>query len=291
MKKSYKQAWSAVFALLLALALAGCAAAPAAVPTVTPADAATDSPADTESPLTVLKVGASPAPHAEILRFIQPLLREQGIDLQVVEFDDYVLPNTAVNSGELDANFFQHLPYLLDFNSKNGTELTSVVAVHVEPLGIYAGKSADLANIPEGAVIAVPNDTTNEARALLLLQAQGIITLKDGVGLEATVQDIQDNPKNVSIQELEAAQVPRVLADVDFAVANGNYAISAGVTDKLLTTEDRDSEGAQKYANVLVVRTGNENRAEIQALADALTSQQVKDYITQTYGKFVVPQA
>lgn len=288
MNQTIKKTFAILLALSLTLALAACAA-PAAAPSAVPTDTSTDAPAASDAPLTVLKVGASPSPHAEILRVIQPLLLEQGIDLQIVEFDDYVLPNTALDSGELDANFFQHLPYLEDFNSKNGTDLTSVVAVHFEPLGIYAGKSDDLSNVPDGAIIAVPNDTTNEARALQLLQAQGIITLKDGAGLEATVNDIQDNPKNVSIQELEAAQVPRVLDDVDFAVANGNYAISAGVTDKLLTTEDKDSEGAQKYGNILVVRTGDEDRPEIQALAQALTSQTVKDYITQTYGDFVIP--
>lgn len=240
--------------------------------------------------LVVLKVGATPAPHAEILKdVVKPMLLKNGIDLQVEIFTDYVLPNTALDEGDLDANFFQHLPYLQDFNAKNGTKLVSIANVHFEPLGIYAGKSSDIAAIAEGAQIAVPNDTTNEARALQLLAANGVITLKEGVGLEATVIDIAENPKNVEIVELEAAQVPRALADVDFAIANGNYALEAGITDKLLTTESKDAEGAKTYANILAVREGDENREELKLLVEALTSEEVRTYIEQKYGSNVIP--
>ena len=238
-----------------------------------------------------LTVAASPTPHAEILNQCVPILAEQGIELVVNEYSDYVVPNTAVEDGDEDANYFQHLPYLEEFNETRGTHLVSVGAIHYEPFGIYPGKSSSLDEIADGAVIAVPNDTTNEARALQLLAAQGIITIRDGAGLTATVNDITENPHNVQIEELEAAQLPRTLADVDYAVINGNYALEAGFTagEDALATEDAASEAAQTYANVLVVEEGRENDPAIQALLAALESQEVKDFIEQTYNGAVVP--
>lgn len=234
-------------------------------------------------------VGASPSPHAQILEAVSEQLAQKGYQLEIKEFTDYIMPNTALEDGELDANFFQHQPYLTDFNEKNGTKLVSAAAIHFEPLGIYGGKTADLADLPEGAQIAVPNDTTNEARALWLLQAQGIIEVDEQAGLEATKQDITSNPKNVEIVEMEAAQLPRALADVDFAVINGNYAVAAEIADQVLVTEDKDSEAAKQYANIVAVREGNENREDIKALVEALQSDEVKAYIEETFGSTVIP--
>lgn len=233
-------------------------------------------------------VGASPSPHAQILEAVSEQLAQKGYQLEIKEFTDYIMPNTALEDGELDANFFQHQPYLTDFNEKNGTKLVSVAAIHFEPLGIYGGKTADLADLPEGAQIAVPNDTTNEARALWLLQAQGIIEVDEQAGLEATKQDITSNPKNVEIVEMEAAQLPRALADVDFAVINGNYAVAAEIADQVLVTEDKDSEAAKQYANIVAVREGDENREDIKALVEALQSDEVKAYIEETFGSTVI---
>lgn len=234
-------------------------------------------------------VGASPSPHAQILEAVSEQLAQKGYQLEIKEFTDYIMPNTALEEGELDANFFQHQPYLTDFNEKNGTKLVSAAAIHFEPLGIYGGKTADLADLPEGAQIAVPNDTTNEARALWLLQAQGIIEVDEQAGLEATKQDITSNPKNVEIVEMEAAQLPRALADVDFAVINGNYAVAAEIADQVLVTEDKDSEAAKQYANIVAVREGDENREDIKALVEALQSDEVKAYIEETFGSTVIP--
>lgn len=234
-------------------------------------------------------VGASPFPHAQILEAVSEQLAQKGYQLEIKEFTDYIMPNTALEDGELDANFFQHQPYLTDFNEKNGTKLVSAAAIHFEPLGIYGGKTADLADLPEGAQIAVPNDTTNEARALWLLQAQGIIEVDEQAGLEATKQDITSNPKNVEIVEMEAAQLPRALADVDFAVINGNYAVAAEIADQVLVTEDKDSEAAKQYANIVAVREGDENREDIKALVEALQSDEVKAYIEETFGSTVIP--
>lgn len=234
-------------------------------------------------------VGASPSPHAQILEAVSEQLAQKGYQLEIKEFTDYIMPNTALEDGELDANFFQHQPYLTDFNEKNGTKLVSAAAIHFEPLGIYGRKTADLADLPEGAQIAVPNDTTNEARALWLLQAQGIIEVDEQAGLEATKQDITSNPKNVEIVEMEAAQLPRALADVDFAVINGNYAVAAEIADQVLVTEDKDSEAAKQYANIVAVREGDENREDIKALVEALQSDEVKAYIEETFGSTVIP--
>ena len=237
-----------------------------------------------------IRVGASITPHAEILNVVKPILAEQGYDLEVVEYTDYVLPNTATESGELDANYFQHQPYLDDFNAENGTHLVSVAAIHYEPFAIYAGKSDSLENIADGATIAVPNDGTNEARALLLLEAQGLIKLREDAGFTATKLDIEENPKNLDIVEMEAAQLPRVLPDVDFAVINGNYAIQGGLkVADALASESVESESAQTYANVLVVKEGNENNPAILALVDALKTEEVRKFIEDTYEGAVVP--
>lgn len=291
-----KKLISATLAATLALSLAACGSSAssteaASTESTAASSEATESTAETsELAGTTLKVAASPTPHAEILNVAKDILAEQGITLEVVEFSDYVQPNLVTESGEVDANYFQHTPYLESFNEENGTHLVSVGAIHYEPFGIYPGKSNDLANIADGATIAVPNDTTNEARALQLLAAQGLITVRDGAGLTATVNDITENPHNLQIEEIEAAQLPRTVQDVDFAVINGNYAMEAGfsVGKDALATEDASSEAAQTYANVLVVKEGNENNPAIQALLKALQSDEVKNYIDQTYDGAVV---
>lgn len=258
------------------------------------ADTAEDSTEETTDAATgeleVLKVGASITPHAEILAQVKDTLAQEGYDLQVVEYNDYVLPNTALEDGELDANFFQHQPYLDDFNAENGTHLVSVAAVHFEPFGLYAGKTDSIANLKDGATVAVPNDTTNEARALLLLEAQGLIKLKEGAGLTATVLDIEENPLNLEIKEIEAAQLVRSLPDVDIAAINGNYAAEGGLNvADAIAVEASDSLAADTYANVIVVKEGNENSEKTQALVGAVLSDGVKSYIEETYGNAVIP--
>lgn len=238
-----------------------------------------------------LKVGASVTPHAEILKVAKDELAKEGITLEIVEFTDYVLPNTSLESGDLDANYFQHKPYLDTFNAEHGTNLVSVAAIHYEPFGIYAGKTASIEALQDGATISVPNDGSNEARALLVLEAQGLIKLKEGVGTTATVLDIAENPKNLNIIEMEAAQLAISLQDVDLAVINGNYALQAGLnaaTDAL-ATEDANSAAAQEYANILAVKAGNESDPRIAKLIAALESDAVRDYINNTYKGAVVP--
>ncbi|MDR1600034.1 MAG: MetQ/NlpA family ABC transporter substrate-binding protein [Oscillospiraceae bacterium] len=232
-----------------------------------------------------LTVGASPTPHGEILGFVVPLLAEQGVDLIVTEFTDYVLPNLALEEGDLDANYFQHRPYLNDFNANNGTHLVWLADVHYEPMGIYPGKVKSLADLPDGAEVAVPNDTTNEARALLLLEAEGLIKLPEGAGLDVTVKDIAENPKNLKITELEAAQIPRALPDFDIAVINGNYALEAGLvagTDAL-AIEGKDSLAADTFANGVVVKEGNEENEAALKLVEVLHSDAVRAFIEETY--------
>lgn len=266
----------------LALALTACGGnSGAATTAVASSSAASDN---------VITVGASPSPHAEILEAIKPELEAQGYELKVVEYSDYVQPNVALSEGDLDANYFQHLPYLENYNTENGTDLASAGAIHFEPMGLYAGKSSDITNVPDGAKIAVPSDATNEARALLLLQDQGVIKLTDGVGLEATANDIVENPHNVELVEVEAAAVPRSLQDVDFGVINGNYALSAGLdTSATLASEGADSEAAQTYANIIAVRNGDENSEKTQALLKALTSDTARKFIEDTYKGSVIP--
>lgn len=238
-----------------------------------------------------ITVAASPTPHAEILAEAAKLLAKEGWTLKVTEFEDYVQPNLVVDSGEIDANYFQHVPYLDNFNEEKGTQLVSVAGIHYEPFGIYPGTKSSLSDIADGDVIAVPNDTTNEARALLLLQDNGIIKLADGAGLTATVKDIVENPHNVKIQELEAAQVSRVKDEVAFVVLNGNYALEAGfsVAHDAVAYETSASTAAKTYVNVLVVKKGNENNEGIQALVKVLKSDEIKQFITDTYDGAVVP--
>ena len=236
----------------------------------------------------VIKVGASVTPHAEILEQIKDDLAEEGWTLEIVEYNDYVIPNTALEDGDLDANYFQHKPYLDDFNAENGTHISAAIAVHFEPMGVYAGKSDDLSNVADGAVVAVPNDTTNEARALLLLEAQGLIKLKEGAGIQATVLDIEENQKNIEIKELEAAQIAKAIGDVDFAVLNGNYAIEAGLGDAI-AVEAADSLAADTYANYVCVREGEENSEKTEALRKAILSDKVKSFIEDNYQGAVLP--
>lgn len=236
-----------------------------------------------------LVIGASTTPHAEILEYIRPQLEEAGYSLEIIEFTDYVLPNLALENEELDANFFQHVPYLEYFNSENDTHLVSAGVVHFEPLGIYSGKSTDLSSITTGSQIAIPNDSTNRARALLLLQANGVITLSEGVGLEATVLDIASNPFNIDFVEMEAASIPAALQDVDFGVINGNYALSSNVIEHLLASESANSEAARLYANIIAVREGDENAVAIVTLLSILQSEDVRNFITTHYQGIVLP--
>ena len=238
----------------------------------------------------VIKVAASSTPHAEILEQVKPILAEQGYDLQVTEFEDYVQPNEVVESGEFDANYFQHIPYLDSFNKEKGTHIVNAGGIHYEPFGIYPGKEKDLKNISEGAVIAVPNDTTNEARALLLLQDNGIITLKDGAGLTATAKDIVSNPHKVQIKELEAAQVARVKDETAFVVLNGNYALAAGfsVSKDAVAYELSDSTAAKTYVNIIAVKEGKQDSDGIKALVAALKSDKITSFITSKYDGAVI---
>ena len=265
-------------------------AAPAEEEAAETEEAATEEAAPAESKGTIT-VAASATPHAEILEQVKPILAEQGWDLEVTVFDDYVQPNLVVESGEFDANYFQHIPYLESFNEEQGTHLVNAGGIHYEPFGIYPGTKSDLTTLEKGDVIAVPNDTTNEARALLLLQDNGVITLKDGVGLEATVRDIVENPNEIEIQELEAAQVPRVIDEVAFVVLNGNYALEAGynVVNDSIAYEKSDSEAAKTYVNIIAVKEGNENNEGIVALVEALKSDEIKEYINNTYSGGVIP--
>ena len=235
-------------------------------------------------------VGASPAPHAEILKAAADSLAQKGYELDIKEYVDYIQPNLALESGDLAANYFQHLPYLESFNEENGTKLVSAAAIHYEPFGIYAGKASSLEELQDGATVAVPNDTSNEARALLLLEAQGLIQLKEGADLTVTKNDIVENPKNLNLYEVEAAQIPRVVEDVDIAVINGNYAIEAGFkVSEALAVEDSESIAASTYGNVIAVQEGHENDEAIQALIEALTSDEVKKFMDEKYEGAVVP--
>ena len=238
-----------------------------------------------------ITVAASPTPHAEILAVAKEELAKDGWTLNVVEYADYVVPNNVVEDGEMDANYFQHVPYLDTFNAENGTHLVSVAMVHYEPFGIYAGTKSAIADLAAGDKIAIPNDGSNRARGLLLLEQEGIIKLTEGVGMEATVLDIAENALNLEIVEMEAAQIAGVRDSVALAVINGNYALNAGLnagTDAL-AVEDAESISATTYANVLVVKEGNENSEKIQALKKALLSEEVKTYINETYSGAVVP--
>ncbi len=238
-----------------------------------------------------LTVGASSTPHAEILEQAEDDLAEKGYELDVEVFDDYVLPNQALDEGDLDASFHQHEPYLDNFNEENGTDLVSAGEVHFEPLGLYPGKIETVDDLQDGAEIAIPNDATNGARALLLLEEAGLIKLDDDKGIEATTNDIEENPKDLEITELEASQIPRTVQDVDLSVINGNYAVDAGfdIANDSLEIEDKDSEAAQTYANIVAVQEGNEDDPAIEALMESLHSDDVKDFIDEEYQGAVVP--
>ncbi len=237
-----------------------------------------------------IKIGASSTPHAEILRVITEDMADKGYTLDIQEFSDYVLPNEAVEDGDLDANYFQHAPYMEDFNAKKGTHLKAVVKIHYEPYGIYPSKTKTIEDLKEGAKVMVPNDATNEARALQLLQQAGLIKLKDGVGINATKNDITENPLKLEIQEVEAAAIISLMPDADLAIINGNYALTANLKiEDALAVEDLESIGATTYANILCVKEGNEDSEKIKALIECLTSEKVKNYINETYGGAVVP--
>lgn len=238
-----------------------------------------------------IKIAASATPHAEILEQVKPVLATQGYDLDIVVFDDYVQPMTVVESEEFNANYAVHVPYLNQFNTEQGTHLANAGGIHYEPFGIYPGTKKDLSEVADGDVIAVPNDTTNEARALLLLQDNGLIKLKDGAGLTATVNDIVENTHNLKIQELEAAQVARVRAEVAYVVLNGNYALEAGLSvgKDSIAYETSSSEAAKTYVNIIAVKEGHENDEGIKALVAALQSEDIKNYIKTTYDGAVVP--
>lgn len=256
--------------------------------------AAEESPAGEDSAAagddTTIRVGASPTPHAEVLAQVAEALKEKGYDLEVVEFTDYILPNVALTDGDLDANYFQHITYLNDYNAQNDTDLVAAGDIHYEPFAIYGGKTTSLEALPDGAQISVPNDPTNEARALLLLEDLGIITLDPDAGLAATKIDITENPKKVDIIEIEAAQLARSLQDVDASVINGNYAIQAGlspVTDAM-ATERQDSDTAKAYTNVIAVQNGAENSDKTKALVEALQTPEIAQFMADNYGGAVV---
>ena len=235
-------------------------------------------------------IGATPAPHASILEVAAKLMEADGYTLDIKEFDDYVTPNTSLEDGSLDANYFQHVTYMNDFNAERGTHLVNAAGIHYEPLGLYAGKTASLDALADGAKIAVPNDATNEARALLLLEQEGLIKLKEGVGVSATKSDVEENPHNFEFVEMEARLTPTVLQDVDMAVVNGNYAIDAGLKiADALAVESAEGDAAEAYVNVIAVKEGNENNEGIQELIKCLKSDEVKSFIEETYEGAVVP--
>lgn len=258
-----------VLALTLALSLAACGSS-----------------ADDKT----IKVGTAPGPHAEIMEAVADLIAAEGYTLEVVEFSDYVLPNTALAEGEIDANYFQHITYMNGFNEEHSLKMVSAAGIHYEPLGLYAGKTASIAELAEGAQIAVPNDATNEARALLLLEQEGLIKLREGAGINATKDDIVENPLNLEIYEANAELLTSVLQDVDMAVINGNYAIDAGLKiADALAAEAEDGIAAEAYVNVVTVMEGKENDPKIQALVKALTSDEARAFMEETYAGAVVP--
>lgn len=278
-----KKILSLILALTMAVGLAACGSAEA------PAEETTEGTETGEA--VTLRIAATSTPHAEILQQVVDVLAEQNITLEITEYSDYVVPNTAVEEGDMDANYFQHTPYMDQFNEENGTHLVSVAKIHYEPMGIYPGMTASLEELPDGATIAVPNDVTNEARALLLLADLGIIEIDESAGLSATTNDITSNPKNIQFKELEAAMLPQTVAEVDLSIINSNYALQGGLnpaTDAL-ASEDPESDAAQTYANIIAVKEGNENNEAILALVKALQSDAVREYINETYSGAVVP--
>ena len=284
MKNIFKKAIAAGLLLAITGSLAACASTDA-----TRVDAGTLA-SEEKTVSTVLKVGANITPHAEILEVAKPILAEQGITLEIVRLEDSVTPNTGVIEGSLDANYFQHVPYLDQFNKENGSDLVSVGAVHYEPFGIYAGRVKDLKDLQEGAVIAVPNNVTNEARALLLLAQEGLLKLKDGAGINATVEDITENPLNIQFKELAPEQLVAALPDVDVAVINGNYAIEGGLhVSQALAVEANDGLAAQTYGNIIATSADKANDPAIAKLVEVLQGPEVAAYINATYDGAVVP--
>ncbi len=280
-----KKFLSLLLSLVLALSLTACGG------NDTVDTAETEDGGDTAAETVTLKVAASSTPHAEILEQVKPILAEQGIDLQVTEYSDYPIQNTVVDEGEEDANYFQHTPYLEQFNAENGTDLVSAGKIHYEPMGVYAGKTDSLENLADGATIAVPNDATNEARALQLLAAQGLIEINPDAGLNATPNDITSNPKNLEFTELDASMIANTIEEFDLNVINSNYALQAGLNpaEDALVSEDADSDAAQTYANIIAVKAGHENDPAIVALVDALHSEAIQDFINTTYQGSVLP--
>ena len=291
MKNTFKRAIASILTFTLIGSFAGCAKPEATTAADTGAGSNTQSEAQANVKANVvLKVGANITPHSEILEVAKPILAEQGITLEIVVLEDSITPNTGVIEGSLDANYFQHVPYLEQFNKENNSTLVSVGAVHYEPFGIYAGKTKDLKDLPDGAVVAVPNNVTNEARALLLLAQEGIIKLKDGAGINATVEDITENPKNIKFKELAPEQLVAALPDVDVAVINGNYAIEGGLhVSQALAVEANDGLAAQTYGNIIATSAEKANDPAIKKLVEVLQGPEVSKYIKETYDGAVVP--
>ena len=285
----------ALLALLLSLALvvAGCGSSSSSDEEDSSADASTDTTEDAEEEETenvTITVGANLTPHAEILYEAQPLLAELGITLEVVEIEDSVIPNTSLVEGSIDANYFQHLPYLEDFNEENGTDLVSIGAIHYEPFGIYAGQAASLDEIEEGDTIAIPNNTTNEARALLLLEQEGLITLDEDAGVNATILDIVDNPLNLDFVEVAPENLVNTLPDVAVAIINGNYALEGGLdVNDALAVEANDGLAAQTYGNIIAVRAEDAENEALLTLVEVLQGEEISEFITETYNGAVVP--
>ncbi len=292
-KKRIKRTISAALGLTFAFSLMGCGTGKTtenAAASVTQEESEVTVEKTNEEENTVLRVGANITPHSEILEQAVPLLAEKGITLEVVKIEDSVSPNTALVEGSLDANYFQHVPYLEQFNEENGTDLISVGAIHYEPFGIYAGKTKDLSELPEGAIVAVPNNVTNEARALLLLQQEGFLTLKEGAGINATVEDVVENPKNITFKELAPEQLVASLPDVDVAVINGNYAIEGGLhVNQALAVEASDGLAAETYGNVIATREDQADNEAIKTLVEVLQSEEISQFIQDTYDGAVVP--
>ena len=302
MKKKFKKILTAAITLTMALSVTACGGSDSAQTT---SESTTESVAestvesseeDTEESAaetqenTVIKVGANITPHSEILEQAKPLLEEKGITLEIVQLEDSITPNTGVIEGSLDANYFQHLPYLEQFNEENGSDLVSIGAIHYEPFGVYAGKTTNLADLPDGALVAVPNNVTNEARALLLLAQEGIITLSEDAGINATVENIVDNPKNIQLKELAPEQLVAALPDVDVAVINGNYAIEGGLSVKdALAVEANDGLAATTYGNIIATSPDKANDSALATLVEVLQSKEISDYINATYDGAVVP--
>ncbi len=281
MKKAKNLITLAIFAAFAINVAAGCGGGDAA---------ATEAASGTEDGNSTIVIGASPTPHCEILEQAKPILAEEGIDIEIVTLEGSDTPNISLEDGSMDANFCQHQPYLDDWNKEHGSKLVSAGAVHYEPFGIYPGKTKDLSELPDGAKVALPNDVTNEARGLLLLQKEGLITLKEGVDIRATIQDIAENPKDIEFVEIAGPQLVKSLPDVDIAIINGNYAIQGGLTiaDALAVESDQDI-AAKTYANIVVVREGEEDSDAIKKLVEVLQSDEIRKFIEDTYNGSVVP--